>query len=182
LLKSEGSPEVRQNLRFQGQYFDEETGLHYNRFRYYDPDIGRFVGQDPIGLLGGDNGYQYASNPTTWIDPFGLACDPCPCTRRLQLPGDTTNPSKRAALRAALRSKGIPTSKSYIYEVTEKYGKNSNLLGPKGEPYQVIQIIDPATKETVGTLEYHKWGHVFEDNNTYEQPHYHGEDGSHHCH
>ncbi|NAT60485.1 type IV secretion protein Rhs, partial [Pseudomonas syringae pv. actinidifoliorum] len=45
--------EVEQNLRFQGQYFDVETGLHYNTFRYYDPEIGRFTTQDPIGLLGG---------------------------------------------------------------------------------------------------------------------------------
>ncbi len=61
-----------QPLRFQGQYFDAETGLHYNRFRYYDPDVGRFVSQDPIGLLGGENLYQYAENPSTWIDPLGL--------------------------------------------------------------------------------------------------------------
>ncbi|WP_178106705.1 RHS repeat-associated core domain-containing protein [Pseudomonas mangiferae] len=66
------SEPVQQNLRFQGQYFDGETGLHYNRFRYYDPDIGRFVSQDPIGLLGGDNSYQYAPNPIGWIDPLGL--------------------------------------------------------------------------------------------------------------
>lgn len=64
-----------QNLRFQGQYFDEETGLHYNRFRYYDPDIGRFISQDPIGLLGGDNLYQYADNPVIWTDAVGLS--PC---------------------------------------------------------------------------------------------------------
>jgi uncharacterized protein RhaS with RHS repeats len=41
---------LEQPFRFQGQLFDEETGLHYNRFRYYDPDVGRFVSQDPIGL------------------------------------------------------------------------------------------------------------------------------------
>ncbi len=64
---------VQQNLRFQGQYFDAETGLHYNRFRYYDPDCGRFISQDPIGLRGGINLYQYAPNPVTWIDPLGLA-------------------------------------------------------------------------------------------------------------
>jgi len=62
-----------QPLRFQGQYFDEETGLHYNRFRYYDPDCGRFISQDPIGLYGGNNLYQYAPNPVDWIDPEGLA-------------------------------------------------------------------------------------------------------------
>ncbi|RMS71085.1 YD repeat-containing protein [Pseudomonas syringae pv. aceris] len=63
--------EVEQNLRFQGQYFDVETGLHYNTFRYYDPEIGRFITQDPIGLLGGFNLYQYAPNPVGWLDPLG---------------------------------------------------------------------------------------------------------------
>ncbi len=62
-----------QPLRFQGQYFDEETGLHYNRFRFFDPDIGRFISQDPIGLDGGNNLYQYAPSPVSWIDPLGLA-------------------------------------------------------------------------------------------------------------
>lgn len=61
--------------RFQGQIYDFETGLHYNRFRYYDPDAGRFISHDPIGLLGGDNHYQYAPNPVGWVDPFGLAAN-----------------------------------------------------------------------------------------------------------
>ncbi|MGB7991809.1 MAG: RHS repeat-associated core domain-containing protein, partial [Candidatus Methylophosphatis roskildensis] len=64
---------VELNLRFQGQYYDDETGLHYNRFRYYDPDVGRFVSQDPIGLAGGENLYQYAGNPVVLVDPLGLA-------------------------------------------------------------------------------------------------------------
>ena len=49
-------------------------GLHYNRFRYYDPDVGRFVSQDPIGLEGGQNLYQYAPNPSGWVDEYGLKC------------------------------------------------------------------------------------------------------------
>ncbi|MED0364458.1 RHS repeat-associated core domain-containing protein, partial [Escherichia marmotae] len=61
-----------QPLRLPGQYFDEETGLHYNLFRYYAPECGRFVSQDPIGLAGGLNQYAYAPNPLTWIDPLGL--------------------------------------------------------------------------------------------------------------
>ncbi|AWV00321.1 RHS family protein [Burkholderia sp. JP2-270] len=67
-------------LRFAGQYFDAETGLHYNRYRYYDPGSGRFISKDPIELTGGLNAYQYADNPTGWIDPLGLAkrCG-CPC-------------------------------------------------------------------------------------------------------
>jgi len=81
---------IRNPIRFQGQYFDEETGLHYNRHRYYDPLSGRFVSKDPIGLLGGFNTHTYAPNPVQWIDPLGLAskkknaaksscpsCDPC---------------------------------------------------------------------------------------------------------
>jgi RHS repeat-associated protein len=60
-------------LRFQGQYYDEETGLHYNLNRYYDPFTGRYITQDPLGILGGLNSYQYAdSDPINWIDPLGL--------------------------------------------------------------------------------------------------------------
>ncbi|WP_281434727.1 RHS repeat-associated core domain-containing protein, partial [Erwinia phyllosphaerae] len=63
---------VPQNLRFQGQYLDRETGLHYNLFRYYDPVAGRFTQVDPIGLQGGLNLYVYAPNPLNWVDPLGL--------------------------------------------------------------------------------------------------------------
>jgi RHS repeat-associated protein len=61
-----------QNLRFQGQYYDQETGLHYNTFRFFDPDVGRFTQGDPIGLNGGNNVYAYAPNPLAWTDPLGL--------------------------------------------------------------------------------------------------------------
>lgn len=63
-----------QPLRLPGQYFDDETGLHYNLFRYYASECGRFVSQDPIGLRGGLNLYAYAPNPLTYIDPLGLKC------------------------------------------------------------------------------------------------------------
>ena len=68
-------------IRFQGQYHDHETGLHYNRYRYYDPQVGRFVSEDPISYAGGLNLYAYAPNPTGWVDPLGLmakiACPIC---------------------------------------------------------------------------------------------------------
>nr|WP_180214699.1 RHS repeat-associated core domain-containing protein [Snodgrassella sp. ESL0324] len=67
--------EIQQNLKYQGQYLDRETGLHYNTFRYYDPDTGRFTQPDPIGLAGGFNLYQYAPNAFMWIDPWGLQCN-----------------------------------------------------------------------------------------------------------
>jgi len=66
--------QVENNLRFAGQYFDEETGFHYNRHRYYDPNTGQFTQQDPIGLLGGINNYRYAPNPVDWTDPLGMVC------------------------------------------------------------------------------------------------------------
>lgn len=61
------------NIRFPGQYFDAETGLHYNRFRYCDPAIGRYVSADPIGQAGGVNVFGYVgNNPVGMIDPLGL--------------------------------------------------------------------------------------------------------------
>ncbi|MBR8080999.1 RHS repeat-associated core domain-containing protein [Burkholderia cenocepacia] len=73
-LSKAAGVEPRNPIRFQGQQEDAETGLRYNRYRYYDPTSGRFVSKDPIGLLGGVNSYQYATNPIAWIDPLGLAC------------------------------------------------------------------------------------------------------------
>jgi RHS repeat-associated protein len=72
-LRQSHVQEVNNPIRYQGQYFDGETGLHYNRHRYYDPNIGQFIGLDPIGLSGGDNPYFYGHNPISWIDPWGLA-------------------------------------------------------------------------------------------------------------
>ncbi|GGW47552.1 RHS repeat-associated core domain-containing protein [Vreelandella hamiltonii] len=61
-----------QPIRFQGQWHDEESGLYYNRHRYYDPQQGRYISQDPIGLKGGMNLYGYVTNPTGMVDPLGL--------------------------------------------------------------------------------------------------------------
>ena len=66
--------DVPQNLRFQGQYLDRETGLHYNTFRYYDPTGGCYTQMDPIGLQGGLNTYTYVVEPLGWVDPLGLMC------------------------------------------------------------------------------------------------------------
>jgi len=151
--------EVEQPLRFQGQYEDSETGLYYNRHRYYDPDSARYVTQDPIGLLGGANSYQYAPNPVGWADPLGLArkkggCDPC-CGK---------NPAAEAA--ATQGSGDYPNKDSYINMVLKKGtilyslspGKppgfavtNHTLIKAGGDPVkyghltQVIPGTDPKT-------------------------------------
>lgn len=64
---------VENPFRFPGQYYDQETGLHYNYFRYYNPQTGRYITPDPIGLWGGTNLFAYVgNNPVNWIDPWGL--------------------------------------------------------------------------------------------------------------
>ena len=77
--------EIDNPLRFQGQYFDAETGLHYNRHRYYNPGTGRFLTPDPIKLAGGLNSYQYVPNPMGWLDPLGLSGE-CPDSEKCRLP------------------------------------------------------------------------------------------------
>jgi RHS repeat-associated protein len=67
-----GQP-IRCNLRFQNQWEDEETGLHYNLNRYYDPDSGQYLSPDPIGLEGGLRGHGYVHDPLGWVDPLGLS-------------------------------------------------------------------------------------------------------------
>ncbi|KOG86294.1 type IV secretion protein Rhs, partial [Streptomyces varsoviensis] len=63
-------------LRFPGQYFDPETGLHYNYHRHYDPETARYTTPDPLGLAPAPNPVAYVHNPHTWADPLGLS--PCP--------------------------------------------------------------------------------------------------------
>ena len=78
-------------LRFPGQYHDEETGLHYNRYRYYDPASGRYVTKDPLGLEPAADPRSYVLNPTGWVDPLGLA--PCPVAEFNKIHNSPEGPS-----------------------------------------------------------------------------------------
>ncbi|WHP30888.1 RHS repeat-associated core domain-containing protein [Trabulsiella odontotermitis] len=73
MLREDNPDDLEQLIRLPGQQYDKETGLHYNRHRYYDPTQGRYITQDPIGLRGGWNPYTYPLNPIQFVDPLGLA-------------------------------------------------------------------------------------------------------------
>ena len=120
-------PVVEQNLRMQGQYLDRETGLHYNLFRYYDPDSGRFTQQDPIGLAGGINLYQYAPNALGWVDPLGLSrcsVDKTPITRN--------------SARKLLRSRGL--NKQIQHDTINSF--DGQIYASRGKPGDVFTITE----------------------------------------
>ncbi|MGW4701135.1 putative T7SS-secreted protein [Streptomyces sp. NPDC004285] len=89
-------------LRFPGQYFDPESGLHYNYFRYYEPELARYVSQDPLGLTPAPNPATYIPNPHTWSDPLGLG--PCPPKGERSNPFELRADAEKAAFEAA----GVP--------------------------------------------------------------------------
>ena len=109
--------DIRNPLRFQGQYWDIETGLHYNRYRYYDPLVGRFIGKDPIAFLGGLNFYTYGPNPIGFIDPLGLVEKP-------PAQGSESNPfaTSRGARRQSMREIQLPTSQQPISQSRNQSG------------------------------------------------------------
>ncbi|WP_321788560.1 RHS repeat-associated core domain-containing protein [Paraburkholderia sp. J94] len=119
-------------LRFAGQYFDRETGLHYNRHRYYDPGTGRFVSKDPIGLAGGINVYAYAPNPTGWVDPFGLKCG-------IPFGFKSFGQFKQfgQALQAGLSKAGFPGATSYM-----QGSATSGVSFSTGQPFDVGRVSD----------------------------------------
>lgn len=150
--------EVQNPLRFQGQYYDPETGLHYNRHRYYNPATGRFITPDPIGLAGGLNNYQYVPNPTGWVDPLGLACEKGNC------PGGKRPPLPRVDLdhiRGEINpSKWIPKLKTRMPSATGGHYKNPNLRileeltprNPAGVYEARVEVFDPKSQNWVPKL------------------------------
>ncbi len=155
----ENSEIISNNIRFQGQYFDQETGLHYNRYRYYSPFVGRFVSKDPIGLSGGSNNYAYVPNPTSWVDPNGLTCQKY----------------RRESLREIRRKLGIPMSQQPISQkmvpLTDKNGKR--ILNDKNMPIMTREMTYSANGKIV-IIQDHSAGHDFgEADGTGNQPSHH---------
>ncbi|CAM5477525.1 RHS repeat-associated core domain-containing protein [Streptomyces narbonensis] len=105
-------------LRFPGQYFDAESGLHYNVHRYYDPETARYLSPDPLGLVPAPNPAAYVSNPHVLIDPLGLApCDeeetghtPAPPTYPVVVLG--VNPPSDELMKY-LRAHGLPEATTF---------------------------------------------------------------------
>ena len=72
-LGDAANDETYSELRYQGQIYDQETGLYYNRHRYFDPELGQYISPDPVGFAGGLRPQGYVHNPLEWVDPLGLA-------------------------------------------------------------------------------------------------------------
>ncbi|ABC28802.1 Rhs family protein [Hahella chejuensis KCTC 2396] len=153
--------DVQNPLRFQGQYYDEETGLHYNRHRYYDPSAARFINQDPVGLLGGDNNYQYAPNPTGWGDPFGLTCKEGKELDNYRIENGIGF-DKNGVYRGV-----IPFSNDHVFEIIDKndvydFDMPGRTPGHSGDKHK-INIKDPKVLEILNSPDRiftgrNKWG------------------------
>ncbi|QEM82656.1 RHS repeat-associated core domain-containing protein [Halomonas binhaiensis] len=154
-------------FRFQGQYHDPETGLHYNRHRYYDPEIGRFTTQDPIGLLGGENLYQYAPNPTGWVDPLGLSKQ-C-CNKKTSYEAA----SRRDALRQAKRDAGVPNAQQpEVRHTPLRDGNGQKIIGSDGAPVMTREYHYTNTDGSPVMIQEHSLGHVKAEPLRGAEPHF----------
>ncbi|MFF2845469.1 DUF6531 domain-containing protein [Streptomyces sp. NPDC058001] len=158
-----GEPQITDDvdcrLRFPGQYNDPETGLDYNRHRYYDSSTGRYLSPDPLGLDPAPNDYAYTDNPLVWSDPMGLT----PCGPGIinhyrgasqRLPGGQLGPAVSIRqLKMALGRRGMSVDDYDIVHVPQidgplgpAFGNSPHttdgfpMLGPRGRP--MIEISD----------------------------------------
>ncbi len=124
-------------FRYQGQYEDSETGLYYNRFRYYDPSTGSYISQDPIGLLGGMELYNYVCDPNFRIDPSGLS--ECKITKKLQ---DLADEAKAEAKLSKKQQASIQRSRDRAASATDPKVKayHEMMAGKKEKMYMGTQV------------------------------------------
>ncbi|MGY3912081.1 RHS repeat-associated core domain-containing protein [Aeromonas piscicola] len=154
--------DVATPLRFQGQYFDAETGLHYNRHRYYQPETGRFITPDPIGLAGGLNNYQYAPNPTGWVDPLGLTNIPGQCPPGPNKKTSYEAETRREAFRQAKRDAGIPMTQQPVNITRPELldGDGRVIMGTNNQPITTKQYEFINTKGENIFIQEHSLGHA----------------------
>ena len=122
-----------QPIKFQGQSLDTETGLHYNRFRYYDSDVGMFISRDPIGLLGGVNVFAYAPNPIHWIDPWGLSCTKAKPTKYHKRTVNEVEKMRKTFEKSGGRREKFLKHLAKQPDALEKYGKDALEKMQKGK-------------------------------------------------
>ncbi|WP_150538443.1 RHS repeat domain-containing protein, partial [Actinobacillus vicugnae] len=126
---------VHQPFRLQNQYFDRETGLHYNFLRYYNPILGRFINQDPIGLQGGENLYRLEGTAQNQTDPLGLFVPAIPIYAIWGLLfGTATYIAVDGTIKAIDESQKSSSSTSSAPTITKECDKNKC---PPCEPYPV---------------------------------------------
>ncbi|WP_205621455.1 RHS repeat domain-containing protein, partial [Dickeya fangzhongdai] len=124
-LGDAANEEVYCELRYQGQVCDAETGLYYNRHRYFDPESGQYLSADPLGILGGIRPQGYVHNPLEWVDPMGLVG--CPGTSHLD------NPKKK--VNSANIGDTVRTPSSHPEDFTKMKGGNNYKNNYTGESW-----------------------------------------------
>jgi len=157
------------NLRFAGQYADEESGLHYNRFRYYDNGTGQYLSPDPIGLAGGINPYGYVHNPLGWVDPLGLAGLDCCKNKKTIYEGS----SRRDAFREAKRDAGIPMIQQPKSITRPDLLDNGNkVLDSNGQPIKTRQYEFSNSEGESVFIQEHSLGHSKATSGHGAEPHF----------
>jgi len=159
--RDEGAAQVESPFRLLGQYHDEETGLAYTRFRYFDPAAGRWCSPDPMGFVGGHNLAAFCGSPVEVVDPLGLTCDPA--HKAAQLLNDH-NGSVRGAI-SDLNTQGL-TPRQATDVLTEMFrqsgrdvggeqavGPNIVLLSRRIGPSQPVIVIDEHGQSRFGTAD-----------------------------
>jgi RHS repeat-associated protein len=159
------------DIRFQGQWFDAETGLHYNNSRYYDPRIGSYISMDPVPLLGSLNGYQYVPDPLRWIDPLGLVPEYQPLDAQGRPTGAFSD------LTPADRNTGTPTSSAtqnppgWVGGTHPDHQQRGHLiadsLGGSGtDPRNIVTLTDGTNNPGMARLEARIRNHLDADPNS----------------
>ncbi|CAM3253804.1 DUF6531 domain-containing protein [Prescottella defluvii] len=161
-------------IRFPGQYFDDETGLHYNLHRYYDPVTARYATTDPLGLAPSPNPNSYPHNPTVWSDPLGLVPEACGGTRPPNMSPEGA--SRDGAFNQAKRDLGIPVSQ-HPSAVEPNYDRRGNLQPGRNYVFDV-PTAGGGMRQTF--IRDDAQGHIFVDDPSQNRgPHFNAPNGDH---